>query len=77
MPAKRRIMDKSKTPRIARRRRPKGGMSADKADQMGGQYYSKTIGRALDVLLARPHRLACEPELGLASLATDLRVQVA
>lgn len=43
-------MNKAKTPGIARRRRPKSSMVTEKADQMGGQYYSKTIGRALDVL---------------------------
>jgi DNA-binding IclR family transcriptional regulator len=43
-------MDKTKTPGSARRRRPKKGMGTDKANPASGQYYSRTIGRALDVL---------------------------
>ncbi|HEX5410709.1 MAG TPA: IclR family transcriptional regulator [Terriglobia bacterium] len=43
-------MDKNRDPKSIRRRRPKEGMSAAKANPAGRQYYSKTIGRALDVL---------------------------
>lgn len=43
-------MDKTKTPKNTRRRRPKKSTSTDNANPASGQYYSKTIGRALDVL---------------------------
>lgn len=43
-------MNKTKTPTGARRRRPKSSIEAQKANLASGQYFSKTIGRALDVL---------------------------
>lgn len=43
-------MDKTKTPKSARRRRPKSNIGIDSANPASGQYFSKTISRALDVL---------------------------
>jgi len=43
-------MDKTKTPKSARRRRPKSSVGTNKTNPESGQYFSKTISRALDVL---------------------------